>query len=83
MHSVGVAIASSILVGKVGSDLSDQAYTCGSLHDLGKVAKCNFHQILYTEEVKSVQHRKVDVLEWEILAKLIRNDLLGSYLARA
>ena len=56
MHSVGLAIASSILVGKVGSDLSDQAYTCGSLHDLGKVAKCKFDQILYTEKVKSVQH---------------------------
>ncbi|HAE11570.1 MAG TPA: hypothetical protein DCG39_08000 [Opitutae bacterium] len=83
MHSVGVAIASSILAGKVDSDLSDQAYTCGLLHDIGKVAKCKFDQILYSEEMKSVQDRKVDVLQWEISSKSIRHDLLGSYLARA
>ena len=37
-HSVGVALASSLLAGHLHLNLVDQAYTCGLLHDIGKVA---------------------------------------------
>ncbi len=36
-HSMGCAIASRILVGKNSPSLSDKAYVCGILHDLGKI----------------------------------------------
>ena len=39
LHSCGVALASQLLSERYDEELSDQAYACGLLHDLGKVAK--------------------------------------------
>ena len=39
MHSCGVAIASEALAERFESKFSKHAYSCGLLHDLGKVAK--------------------------------------------
>ena len=43
-HSVGVAVASAKLAEKLTFTLQDLAYTCGLIHDIGKVAKFNFDQ---------------------------------------
>jgi HD-like signal output (HDOD) protein len=82
MHSVGVAVASSTLAEHLHTDLVDQAYTCGLLHDIGKVAKCKFDQILYCKEITSANENNLDTHQWEIAGKHIRHDILGSYLAR-
>ena len=82
MHSVGVALGSSILAEHLHTDLVDQAYTCGLLHDIGKVAKCKFDQMLYCKEIASVNENNLDTHQWEIAGKHIRHDILGSYLAR-
>ncbi len=82
MHSVGVALASSTLAEHLHTDLVDQAYTCGLLHDIGKVAKCKFDQMLYCEEITSVNENNLDTHQWEIAGKHVRHDILGSYLAR-
>jgi putative nucleotidyltransferase with HDIG domain len=82
MHSVGVALASSSLAEHLHTDLVDQAYTCGLLHDIGKVAKCKFDQILFCEEITSANENNLDTHQWEIAGEHIRHDILGSYLAR-
>ena len=82
MHSVGVALGSAILAEHLHTDLADQAYTCGLLHDIGKVAKCKFDQMLYYKEIESANENNLDTHQWEIAGKHIRHDLLGSYLAR-
>jgi HD-like signal output (HDOD) protein len=83
LHSVGVAVASSTLAEKLNTGMEDQAYTCGLLHDLGKVAKCKFDQKLFSKHLKSTWDKNVDCYEWETQGKHIRHDLLGSYLARS
>lgn len=83
LHSVGVALASSTLAEKLNTGMEDQAYTCGLLHDLGKVAKCKFDQKLFSKHLKSTWDKNVDCYEWETQGKHIRHDLLGSYLARS
>lgn len=82
MHSIGVALASSTLAEHLQIDLVDQAYTCGLLHDIGKVAKCKFDQIRYWKEISSANENNQDTHQWEITGKHIRHDILGSYLAR-
>ena len=82
MHSVGVALGSSILAEHLHTDLVDQAYTCGLLHDIGKVAKCKFDQMLYCKEIEAANENNLDTYQWEIAGKRIRHDILGSYLAR-
>ena len=67
----------------LGYGMQDQAYTCGLLHDLGKVAKCKFDQKLFARDLKSTWDQKMDCHQWETTGKRIRHDLLGSYLARA
>lgn len=81
-HSVGVALASSLLADRLHLNLVDQAYTCGLLHDIGKVAKCKFDQILYCNEIKSANEKNLDTHQWEITGQHLRHDILGSYLAR-
>ena len=83
LHSVGVAIASSTLAEDLDTGMQDQAYTCGLLHDLGKVAKCKFDQKLFARDLKSTWNKKMDCHQWETTGNRIRHDLLGSYLARA
>ena len=83
LHSVGVALASSILAEDLDTGMQDQAYTCGLLHDLGKVAKCKFDQKLFAKDLKSTWAQEIDCHRWETTGKRIRHDLLGSYLARA
>ena len=82
MHSVGVALASSTLAEHLHTNLVDQAYTCGLLHDIGKVAKCKFDQMRYCEEVTSANENNLDTHQWEIAGKHVRHDILGSFLAR-
>ena len=82
MHSVGVAIASANLAERLQEDMVDQAYTCGLLHDIGKVAKCKFDQILYCKEINSAREDELDSHQWEIREQQTRHDVLGSYLAR-
>ena len=83
LHSVGVALASSTLAEELNTGMEDQAYTCGLLHDLGKVAKCKFDQKLFSKHLKSTWDKNLDCHDWETQGKHIRHDLLGSYLARS
>jgi putative nucleotidyltransferase with HDIG domain len=82
-HSVGVAMASATLAEQLNFGMEDQAYTCGLLHDIGKVAKCKFDQMRFSKDLKSTWDKKVDCHQWETEGKHIRHDLLGSYLARS
>ncbi|MBT3635875.1 MAG: HDOD domain-containing protein [Opitutae bacterium] len=83
MHSVGVALASATLTGQLNLGMEDQAYTCGLLHDIGKVAKCKYDQMRFSKDLQSTWAKKIDCHQWETEGKHIRHDLLGSYLARS
>lgn len=83
MHSVGVALASATLADQLNTGMEDQAYTCGLLHDIGKVAKCKYDQMVFSRDLESTWAQKVDCHQWETEGKHIRHDLLGSYLARS
>lgn len=81
-HSVGVAVASSKLAEKLTFTLQDLAYTCGLIHDIGKVAKFNFDQILFCNELQSAQDNATSSYAVEVAGQAIRHDLLGGMVAR-
>jgi len=81
-HSVGVAVASSKLAEKLTFTLQDLAYTCGLIHDIGKVAKFNFDQILFCNELQSAQENGTSSYAVEVSGHAIRHDLLGGMVAR-
>jgi putative nucleotidyltransferase with HDIG domain len=84
LHSLGVALASALLAEELNmGGRADQAYTCGLLHDIGKLAKCKFDQMVYSDEIRECMSQRIDCHERESLGKHIRHDLLGSYLARS
>ena len=50
-HSVGVAVASASLADFLRFPMSDQAYSCGLIHDIGKLAKLKYDQQNFCEEL--------------------------------
>ncbi len=76
-HSVAVAIASAVVSDYISFSQPEQAYTCGLLHDIGKVAKYKYNAKLFSKSVRSAGRKGVDLYELETSRKLVRHDLLG------
>lgn len=78
MHSCGVAIASDILAERFELKLSKHAYSCGLLHDLGKVAKLKFSQKQFFREIRYSRRYNCTLAQSEKRLGGIEHDLLGS-----
>ena len=77
-HCLGVAVASSVLAEETGYENPDQAYTCGLVHDIGKLLKIKFSQAEFCEEILAAQESKIDLHDFESTHDLINHDMLGS-----
>ncbi len=77
-HCLGVAVASSVLSDFTGYENPDQAYTCGLVHDIGKLIKIKFSQEEFCEEILAAQESKMDLCDFETTHDLINHDTLGS-----
>ena len=70
-HSLGVAVASSVLSDVTGYENPDQAYTCGLVHDIGKLIKIQYDRWGVGEESKSGNEGNLNLNDNE--------DLLGFF----
>ena len=77
-HSLGVAVASSILAEELGYENPDQAYTCGLVHDIGKLIKIKFNQEEFCEEVQAAREGNLDLHDFEVINECLMHDTLGS-----
>ena len=77
-HSLGVAVASSILAEELGYENPDQAYTCGLVHDIGKLIKIKFNQEEFCEEVQAAREGNLDLHDFEMINECLMHDTLGS-----
>ena len=77
-HSLGVAVASSLISELVEFQNPDQAYACGLIHDIGKLVKLNFSYRMFSKEIASASRKKIDLYDLEIRRDLLRHDILGS-----
>lgn len=83
VHSVGVAVTSSSLADYLHFSMSDQAYTCGLIHDIGKLAKLKYDQYKFCEELTKAQQSGLDIYQTEIEQDSIRHDILGGLIAKS
>ena len=77
-HSLGVAVASSILAEELGYENPDQAYTCGLVHDIGKLIKIKFNQEEFCTEVQAAREGNLDLHDFEMINECLMHDTLGS-----
>mgnify|MGYP002038542617 CR=1 FL=1 len=77
LHSCAVAIGTEVLAKKFQSEYSDQAYACGLLHDLGKVAKIQSLKDEFVKEVKFTQKNNCTLWFAEKALDQIHHDVLG------
>ncbi len=78
MHSVGVALASQSLADDLESHLSENAYACGLLHDIGKVAKFKDSPKNFFKEVRYSIKKKESTRSSESKRCFLKHDLLGA-----
>jgi putative nucleotidyltransferase with HDIG domain len=76
-HSLGVAVASSELAELIGFENPDQAYTCGLVHDIGKLIKVKYSHRAFAKEIASAHRKKIDLHDVEKLRSLLRHDEMG------
>jgi putative nucleotidyltransferase with HDIG domain len=77
-HCLGVAVASSILAEELGYENPDQAYTCGLVHDIGKLIKIKFNQEEFCAEVQAAREGNMDLHDFEMINECLMHDTLGS-----
>jgi len=77
-HCLGVAVASSILAEELGYENPDQAYTCGLVHDIGKLIKIKFNQEEFCTEVQAAREDNMDLHDFEMINECLMHDTLGS-----
>ena len=82
-HSVGVAVASANLADFLRFPMSDQAYSCGLIHDIGKLAKLKYDQQNFCEELNKANELGLSNFHTEKTHHKIRHDLLGAQIANA
>ena len=77
-HCLGVSVASSILAEELGYENPDQAYTCGLVHDIGKLIKIKFNQEEFCTEVQAAREGNMDLHDFEMINECLMHDTLGS-----
>ena len=77
-HSLGVAVASSILSEATGYENPDQAYTGGLVHDIGKLIKIKFNQEEFCDEIRAAREGNLDLRDFELTNECLLHDKLGS-----
>ena len=80
-HCVGVALGCHVISDFLELGISDKAYACGLVHDVGKVAKIHFDALSFSKELLSAKRKKMTLHEMEVARNLLKHDLLGSLIA--
>jgi len=80
-HCVGVALGCHVISDFLELGISDKAYACGLVHDVGKVAKIHFDALSFSKELLSAKRKKMTLYEMEVARNLLKHDVLGALIA--
>ncbi len=81
-HSLGVAVASSALTKFLGRPGHDRAYTCGLVHDIGKVARYKLNPEEFINDCQYALDKGMDFFRVELANQTPRHDYLGYLICR-
>jgi len=76
-HSLGVAVASSTIAELTNIVPHQRAYSCGLVHDIGKVARLQLHPEDFCRDVGDALYDEVSMIEIERQKNSPSHDLLG------
>jgi putative nucleotidyltransferase with HDIG domain len=80
-HSLGVASASRTLAKWLGKSWHERAYTCGLVHDIGKVARYKLDELddskLFIADSQFALDKKINLFKAELVNQSARHDYLG------
>ena len=76
-HSLGVAVASSTIAELTNIVPRQRAYSCGLVHDIGKVARLQLHPEDFCRDVGDALYDEVSMIEIEKRKNSPSHDLLG------
>ena len=64
-HSLGVAVASSTIAELTGLGSRQRAYSCGLVHDIGKVARLHLHPEDFCKDVGEALYQETGMIDVE------------------
>ncbi len=76
-HSLGVAVASSTIAELTNIVPHQRAYSCGLVHDIGKVARLQLHPEDFIEDIGDALYDETTLIEVERQKNSPAHDLLG------
>ncbi|MDA7756800.1 HDOD domain-containing protein [Opitutales bacterium] len=80
-HSLGVASASRTLAKWLGKSWHERAYTCGLVHDIGKVARYKLDELddskLFIADSQLALDKNINLFKAELVNQSARHDYLG------
>lgn len=81
-HSIGVGIASETIAKFVNHPMPADLFTCGLVHDMGKVALYTVEQDAMLEIVKTAEEKNLSYIEAEIQLGIPKHTVIGQLLAQ-
>ena len=85
-HSLGVASISRVIAKFLGKSWHETAYTCGLIHDIGKVARYKLDEIDNTEfflkDSRLAVRKSISFFNAELVNQSARHDYLGYLLCK-
>ncbi len=80
-HCLGVASASRSIARYLGKSWHERAYTCGLLHDIGKVARFKLDEddgtTVFLNDSQTSLDQKISLIQAEVINQSPRHDYLG------
>lgn len=80
-HALGAAVCSEILAKRIGLPKPEEAFTCGLLHDIGKLVLHQIDQNRLLEIVREAKKREISFVEVEREWDLPGHSFLGEVIA--
>lgn len=80
-HALGTAVAAEVIAKKVGYPKPEECFTCGLLHDIGKIVLLKVAPDEFTRVVSLAEAEKISFAEAERKLEVPTHGYLGEYIA--
>ncbi len=81
-HSIGVAITTETIAKRIHHPMPSDLFTCGLVHDMGKIALYTIEPDLMLQIVELAKHKQISYSEAESELEVIKHTKIGQLLAK-
>jgi len=80
-HALGTAVASEVIAKRIGHPKPEECFTCGLLHDIGKIVLLQIAPQEFTKVIELSEKEKISFHESERRLEIPSHGYLGEYIA--